>query len=229
MFRKILSLLFLIIVGFLGGILGQQLWWHFVVEKSFFERLSYSINPYYTEKREVIIKDETSLSDVIEKLSEAIVKVVSTDSKGNKTMGFGVIITSDGLMITLNDLLPVGSNFSFSINNKYFNFEILKRDKENNISLVKLNGDNFKTIAFAKEEILTLGRKIFLQGENIINEGVIRSLSDKYIETNIYDNKETRGAPVFDVGGSLIGISNVNKEGRVILIPISKIRDFAGF
>jgi S1-C subfamily serine protease len=229
MFKKILSLLFLIIIGFLGGILAQQIWWYFFLEKIFFERLSYPINSYYAENREVLIKDEVSLSDVIEKLNSAIVKVVSIDSKGNKTMGFGVIITSDGLMVTLNDLLPIGSSLSFSINDKYFNFEILKRDKDNNISLVKLGGDNFKTIVFAKEEILTLGRKIFLQGENLINEGVIRSLSDKYIETNIYDNKETRGAPVFDVRGSLIGISNINKEGRVIFIPISKIRAFAGF
>jgi S1-C subfamily serine protease len=228
MLKKILNLLFLFFVGAIGGVFAQQAWWVFVVEKPFFDRLNYQINPY-TETKEVIITDNISLPDIIDKVKDSTVKIISTDNKGVQTVGFGVIITSDGLMVTLNDLLLPGSNFNFSISDKYFGFEILKRDKENNISLVKLDGSNFKTIPFAKEDILSLGRKIFLRGENIVNEGVIRSLGDKYIETNIYDNKEIKGAPVFDVGGSLIGISNINKEGRVIFVPVSKIRAFAGF
>jgi hypothetical protein len=38
-----------------------------------------------------------------------------------------------------------------------------------------------------------------------------------------------RGSPLFNVKGEIIGINDIDDEGRIITLTIDEIRKFAGF
>ena len=152
--------------------------------------------------------------------------------------GSGLIITSDGLIITLAELIPRGESFAFFIDGQTPKYQILKRDIKNNLALVKIEGTDFQTCSFADFKKTRLRERIFLigavsQGGNsflkLVNEGIIKFFNDEYIETNIFEKYTLSGSPLFNIEGELLGLNTIDAEGKVFSIPITKIRAFIGF
>ena len=96
--------------------------------------------------------------------------------------------------------------------------------------------------AFANLEKLKLGERVFLVGMAqppnggwvaspglLVNEGIVKSFAENKIETNISENKNLAGSPLFDIEGNVLGLNEINSDGKVISIPVSKIKSFAGF
>jgi S1-C subfamily serine protease len=111
-------------------------------------------------------------------------------------------------------------------------FQVLKRDKESNLALVKVEKTNLPTASYFPLENLQLGERIFLVGnlsaKKIVNEGIVRSFTADLIETNIIDNAEAVSSPVFDIEGNILGLSQVAKDGRVTVLPVAKIKAVSG-
>ena len=154
--------------------------------------------------------------------------------------GSGLILTSDGLLVTLAELVPQGSDFNFFVNEEKVSFQILKRDLEENLALIKTETPNLPTAGFADLEKLKLGERVFLVGvifENqkitspvrVVNEGIVKSFDQDFIKTNIFEKNTLKGSPLFDIEGKILGLNTIDSEGKVIAIPISKIKSFAGF
>ncbi len=139
-------------------------------------------------------------------------------------------------MVTLADLVPQGSDFSFFIAGKVVTFQILKRDLENNLALVKIGKTNLPTVGFASLDRLKLGEKVFLIGtifegkttKNIVNEGIVKNFNENYLQTNISEKTSLQGSPLFNIEGEVLGINTVDSEGKIVAIPISKIKTFVG-
>jgi len=162
---------------------------------------------------------------------------VRTEKKDSKILeGSGLIVTSDGLVVTLAEIVPQGSTFSFFVDNEQVNFQILKRDLKENLALVKIEKSNLPTVSFADLEKLKLGEKVFLVGtifdkavpSKIVNEGIVKSFDKDFIKTNIFEKNILKGSSLFDIEGKVLGLNNVDLEGKVIAIPISKIKEFSG-
>ncbi|PJA83363.1 MAG: hypothetical protein CO146_01325, partial [Candidatus Nealsonbacteria bacterium CG_4_9_14_3_um_filter_37_29] len=115
-------------------------------------------------------------------------------------------------------------------------FQILKRDLKENLALVKIEKSNLPTVSFADLEKLKLGEKVFLVGtifdkavpSKIVNEGIVKSFDKDFIKTNIFEKNILKGSSLFDIEGKVLGLNNVDLEGKVIAIPISKIKEFSG-
>src|SRR3989338_1599699 len=222
-----------------GGIFGSQIVWPLFVERPLFYQYRLNQAPtYINETKEIVVQENTALTEAIEKVKKAVVGVQSINPAGKITLGSGLILTSDGLVVTLNDLVPSGSEFKFIVLGQDVKFQVLKRDYNLNLALVKLEGGGFSTVGFADGGQLKAGQRAFLvatavsfspegqlQEQLIINEGTIRTLNDNEIQTTIADKKEIKGSPLFDIQGNLIGLNDVDSTGRVIAIPAQKIRE----
>ena len=222
------------IFGIFGGIFGSQILWPYLVERPLFYQYRLEKNPIYiTQKKQVTIEENTALTDSIEKVERAVVGVVTITRRKTLLQGSGLILTSDGLVVTLASLVPRGSKFSFFANGASASFQILKRDIKENLALIKIKNGRLTTLPFGSLEKLKLGERVFLVGFKSpkglsANEGIIKDFNKDIIETNIRETKPLAGSPLFDIKGDVLGISEVEKSGEVVAIPISKIKSFAG-
>jgi len=237
MLKNILKIITIFIIGIVGGIFANQILWPYFVERPLFYQYGLEKSPVYvTEIKEIFIQENIALVDVAERTKKTVVGVRTQTKTGKVLEGSGLIVTSDGLMVTLAELVPQGSDFTFFIDNESVSFQILKRDLEENLALIKISDSVLTTASFARLEKLKMGERVFLIGitfENeipskLVNEGIIKSFDENFIQTNILESSLFAGSPLFNIEGEVLGINTIDSKGRVIAIPISKIREFIG-
>ena len=239
--KWVLKVLAIFILGIFGGIFADQILWPYFIEKPLFYQYRLEQSPVYvTEKKEVTITENIALQNAIEKVEKTIIGVQTKTKTGKILAGSGLILTSDGLVVTLADLVPQGGNSSFFVDGETASFQILKRDLKENLALIKIEKTNLPTVGFANLEKLKLGERVFLVGvifKNqkttlpgyVVNEGIVKSFDENSIETNIFEKNNLTGSPLFDIVGNILGLNIIDKEGKVSAIPIPKIKSFAGF
>lgn len=241
MSKNILKIAAIFIIGMVGGIFAEEIFWPYFIERPIFYQYRLEKPPIYvTEKREIVIQENTALKNAIEKVEKSIVGIRTRTGAGRILEGSGLILTSDGLMITLAELIPIGSTPDFFLEEKQVSFQILKRNSKENLALIKLEGSGLSTTGFANLDKLKIGERIFLLGsvfepgkdikiKKITNEGIVKTFDDNFIQTNIIDKNYKNnlgGTPLFDIEGNVLGINVIDIEGGVKTIPIKKIRDF---
>lgn len=238
MAKKILKILFIFVVGIAGGIFADQILWPYLIERPLFYQYRLDQPPVLvTERKEVYIQENAALKEAIEKVDNSVVAVKTKTKTGKALEGSGLVLTSDGMMVTLAELVPQDSTFSFFVEGNMASFQILKRDLKENLALVKIEKSGLATVGFFNYDQLKLGERVFLVGavfeagkiKDSVNEGIVKSFNQELIETNIYESSLAAGSPLFDIEGNLLGISTIEKDGRVSAIPVSKIRQFTGF
>lgn len=241
-------------MGALGGLLFQIFVLPYLVLSPWFEKFEFIkilkekqiiVNP----KEEIIIQENTALEKAIEKVEKSVI-AVQTETAGGKTLeGSALVLTSDGLVITLAELVPSGSEIKFIIDpspsvkgegvidNEKPKFQVLKKDIKNNLALIKLEKNDLTTCGFSDFEKIKLGKRVFLIAavyknkiiSKIANEGIIRTFDDNFIKTNIFDKAISLGSPLFDIEGRVLGLNFIDSDGKISAISIQKIKTFAGF
>ncbi len=230
MLKNVLKIIVIFIFGMAGGIFSDQIFWPYFVERPLFYQYRLDRPPIYiAETKEIIIRENVALQEAVLRVEKAVVGVKTQTKAGKILEGSGLIATSDGLMVTLAELVPAGSAFAFSVDEIPISYQILKRDLGNNLVLVKLEGANFTTVGFADFASLRAGERVFLVGAGAVNEGIVRSFDENSIQTNILEESMLSGSPLFDIEGKVLGLNKIDREGRVSAIPIPKIREFIGF
>lgn len=238
----LLKILSVFILGIIGGIFGSQILWPFFIERPLFYQYRLEQAPVYiNEKKEIIIQENTALKNAIEKVEKTIVGIKTKTKKGKILEGPGVILTSDGLILTLADLVPDNSIFDFFLDGEIQKTnpksQILKKNLKENLAIVKIEKVNLTAVKFADFERLKMGERVFLIGiifekekiRKFVNEGIVKAFSEDLIETNIFETNNFFSGFLFDIEGNLLGMSWIDKNGKIIAIPISKIKSFANF
>lgn len=236
MIKKIPMMVLVFVGGIFGGIFADQILWPYIIERPLFYQYRLEQAPInINKKEEIIVKENTALQYAAEKAQKSIVGIKSVI--GNKTQeGTGIIITSDGYVLALNDLVPQGGNYKIYINGKTVDFKILKRDSKSNLVLLKIDESNLSSAGFAEYGSLRYGQRVFLSGvifngedlSHSVNEGVIKTYNEAIIKTNMKDEKKLVGSPIFDIDANLIGLAQVDADLDVTAISIKTIKEFVG-
>lgn len=240
MVKNILKLFVFILLAMASGIFASQVLWPRLVGTSLYESTIQPAIYNITQKQETFIQENTALQQAIERAESSVIGIKTKIENGTLT-GSGLIITSDGLAVTLAELVPQGSQFSFFVEGKPVSFQIVKRDLKENLALIKLTGSNLSTVGFSDLNKIKLGQRIFLLADIfrtnassteevslLANEGIIRSFDQDEISTNISESGPVLGSPLFDIEGAVLGLNAIDSENRIIAIPVSKIKAFAG-
>ena len=229
MLNNVLKIIVIFVLGMAGGIFADQIFWPYFVERPLFYQYRLDNPPIYVaETKEITITENIALQEAILKVEKAVVGVRTQTTTGRIIEGSGLIATSDGLMVTLAELVPAGSAFTFFVEGKPLSYQVLKRDPENNLTLIKLEGANFTTVGFADFAQLRIGERVFLLGVGVVNEGIVRSFDENSIQTNISEEPRLSGSPLFNIEGKALGLTTIDRQGMVSAIPISLIRAFLG-
>jgi len=163
------------------------------------------------------------------------VVIQGTTSAGKSYFGSGLIVTSDGLIISSASLTPKDGKFNIFINGQKQNFEVEKQDLKNNLSLIKVAQNNLPTVGFTNFEKIKLGQRVFLTAVSsikisdwLVNEGIVRSFDERQIKTNISEKSIINGSPLFNIYGELVGLNYIDSDAKVSAVSISIIKAFLG-
>lgn len=254
MAKGILKILTIFIIGTVGGIFADQILWPYFIERPLFHQYRLEQSPVYvTERKEttMYIQENLALREAVGKVAQTVIGVKTKTQEGEVLAGSGLIVTSDGLIVTLASLVPQGSDFYFFVDDQWPAYQILKRDLANNLALIKVEKSGLKTCGFADLEKIKLAEPVFLIGmdftvkipetvtttqsqfllppQNKVNEGIITIFDENAIQTNISEKQAMAGSPLFNIEGRVVGLNTVDESGQVSAIPITKIRTFIGF
>lgn len=186
------------------------------------------------KKISVVIQENKALKNAIVKAKDAVIEIKVANAKGNVTQGSGIILASDGIAAAVYDFYPPGASAEVFYNGKKVAFEVVKRDKDVNVAVLKLSAANLPTAGFYELENLSLGERVFLVGvrgdgiDFFVNEGIVRNFTENEINVNIYENASATGAAIFDIEGNILGIAEIAKNGQVSAIPIWKLKEISG-
>ncbi len=240
MAKKFLRVIFILVLGLIGGIFADQVFCPYFIERPLFYKYRLEQAPVYvTEKNEIVVQENTALQDAVDKVKRVIVGVRAETRKGKVIEGSGLIITSDGLTVTLASIIPQGETFALFLDNNPVPFQVLKRDSKKDLALVLIapEGKSLPTIAFGDMDKTRLGERVFLVGnifgengiEKTVNTGIIKNLYSDFIQTNILEENIIKGSALFNIKGEALGLNTLNSAGEVVAIPIDQVKEFAGF
>jgi len=246
MVKNIFKIVIFFFFGMIGGIFATQILWPYLVENPLFLKYSFNNKNFFSpttsviEKKEVIIQKNSVLEEAVKKVNKTIVGIKIKTKEGKTNTGSGIIITNDGLLVTLSELIPKNSECTLFINGRpFFEYQILKRDQKENLVLIKIKAENndIQATAFADFDEVELGEQVFLMGVifsdltpfEMVNQGIIKYFNTDSIVTNILEKHLSKGSPLFNLNGELLGLTAVNSDGEIVVIPVVKIRRFIGF
>ncbi|MFA6376635.1 MAG: trypsin-like peptidase domain-containing protein [Candidatus Paceibacterota bacterium] len=233
--KQLAKLFGLVFLGLLGGVLGGLAAFSYLAGLLPFnaDEVKNLAPVRITERQEVTIQENKALKDAVAKVVGAVIGIKVTTVKGAVTYGSGMIISSDGMAVLPFSLFGSGTSAQVIAGGKTVKFEVVKRDKKQNLVILKLENSNWPTAGFYQLDNLKLGERVFVAGMlsaggNFVNEGVVRDFDAEAINTTINEKSEALGAPVFDIEGNILGIAEVAKTGQVSVISISRIKEFSG-
>ncbi|HXT73593.1 MAG TPA: Do family serine endopeptidase [Candidatus Angelobacter sp.] len=166
------------------------------------------------------------------------------------SLGSGVIINSDGYILTNNHVVEHGSDIQVQWNNKNYPGKVVGTDPQTDIAVVKINATGLPTLTFGDSSKLRVGDVVFAIGDPFgIGEtatmGIVsatgRSLGiegprayEDFIQTDAAINPGNSGGAMIDLHGNLVGINTAiltsggqeegGNEGIGFAVPIDMAR-----
>lgn len=230
--KFVFNVIIFLLIGMVGGIFATQIIWPYFVEKPLEENYQ---SVLVSQRDEIIAQENVALTQGIEKAEKTILAIGSVSGGKNILYGSGLIVTNDGLVLSLSSVVP--KIVSIFYNSEVVSAEVLKKDSANNLSLLKVAKNNLPACRFSSMDKIKLGEKVFLMGKKydgenfttFVDDGIIKSFSENLIETNISEDKSAVGTILFNIDGEVLGINYLSSLGKVVTIPVQVIREFTNF
>ncbi len=170
--------------------------------------------------------------------------------------GSGFIISADGLIVTNKHVVEdTSATYTVLTNDgKKYDAQILSRDPNNDIALVKIKASNLPTLTLGDSSNLQIGQSVIAIGNslgeyrNTVTTGIVSGIGrtitaggtttgseqlEGVIQTDAAINPGNSGGPLLDIGGSVIGINTaIDQQGQLVgfAIPVNDIKlDLSSF
>jgi Do/DeqQ family serine protease len=140
------------------------------------------------------------------------------------SLGSGVIVRSDGVIVTNNHVIEGGQEITVSLSDRReFPAKVVLADAKADLAVLKIDAKNLPTLAISSGEDLQVGDLVlaignpFGVGETVTN-GIISALNrtdvgsgavSSYIQTDAAINPGNSGGALVDMDGNLIGVNSM--------------------
>jgi putative serine protease PepD len=188
----------------------------------------------------VVAKDdgssgETLIAQVAERLANSVVTIsttVSDDFGGGRGVGTGVVLTSDGEILTNAHVVEDASEVvvRFAGESEPRVAEILASDSGNDLALIKVNATGLVAATFAKpgsvqigDPVVAIGYALALDGGPTVTSGIVSALKrtietdsgalNSLIQTDAAISSGNSGGPLVNLKGEVVGINTAVARG----------------
>ena len=189
---------------------------------------------------------ERNVRDLVNKLGEAVVQVRTPGS-----LGSGFLINDEGFLMTNFHVIEGDTQISIEVylqkdgkleRKTCKQVRIVALNKFADLALLKIedpDAPKFKHVTLGSADALGVGERVFAIGsplglERTVTEGILstktRQLAGElYLQTTAQINPGNSGGPLFNLGGEVVGVTNMKitfGEGLGFAIPIETVRYF---
>lgn len=146
--------------------------------------------------------------------------------------GSGVVISSDGLIVTIADLLAPNAVYQLFYGDKILRGAVVARDYNLNLVLIKTDSA-YSNVADLNEHEYNSGQEVVLVSKFFdvskpvvfSQRGTIGYVTERNVVINTIIDKNLYGAGIIDADGELIGLAYL-RNGKVNLIKASSVEKF---
>ena len=172
-----------------------------------------------------------------------------TPDRTQQGLGSGVIITSDGYVLTNNHVVEGADEVRVAVGEgrKDYKATVVGRDAKTDIAVLKIDATNLTPAVFGDSEQLQVGDLLLALGNPFgigqsVSRGIVSALGrgglgleyyEDFIQTDAAINPGNSGGALVDVEGRLVGIntailsSSGGFNGVGLAIPINLVRSIA--
>ncbi|MDP4007017.1 MAG: serine protease [bacterium] len=238
MARRIFLLLLLFLLGAAGGLWSQAFLLPALAANPAFQNWQFlkdwnARTQVIAPVEQIFVRENEALENTLQKVKRTVVAVQSAGAR----QGSGLVYTSDGLIVTLSSLVPAGWKVTvYADGQEPLLAQVLKRDAENNLALLKIEDTGLQTAGFIDNNGVKLGERLVLlakvvkAGESapLVNLGIAKTIEEDSFLTSIVEQENVDGAPLFSVEGRVAGLADADLQGNISAIPSSVLRTFLG-
>ena len=192
----------------------------------------------------------TTLADVVSATENSVVEVTTEIVETNAFMqqytasgaGSGVIVTSDGYIVTNNHVIEDASRITVTLKNgESYDAELVGTDETTDLAVLKIDATDLQSATLGDSDSIQVGEMAVAIGNPLgelggtVTEGIISALDREItidgqqmtlLQTDAAVNPGNSGGGLFNSKGELIGIVNAKTsssgiEGLGFAIPIN--------
>lgn len=235
-------------LGLVGGFLGA-----FVYVHDFASSIP-------VDKRQVVVQESSAVIDVAKKVSPAVVSITTQTvqpgifgfgSTQSEAAGTGMILTSDGLILTNNHVVSGSTSVTvFTSDGKQYKGTVVAANSASDYAFVRISAKNLPTVTLGDSSAVQVGQQVVAIGnalgqfQNTVTEGIIsgkgrpvqaadagssniESLTDLF-QTDAAINEGNSGGPLVNLDGQVIGIDTAiagDAQNIGFAIPINEVKN----
>lgn len=191
---------------------------------------------------EIIAKNSPS---VVEIRTEEVARDIWLNNYVKKGAGSGVIINTDGYIVTNNHVIAGARSITVTLKNqKTYSATLIGTDPETDIAVIKIKANGLRAVKFGDSNKLQMGQFVVAIGNPLgqlggtATAGIISSLNRRIVidgkemellQTDAAINPGNSGGGLFDNYGNLVGVvvaksGGENVEGIGFAIPVDKAK-----
>lgn len=165
-----------------------------------------------------------------------------------KSLGSGVVISSDGYILTSNHVIEGATKVRVSFSDELeYEAEIIGQDKKTDVALIKIDKTGLDFLEFGDSSILRVGDQVMAVGNpfgigQTITVGIVSALGrsiglidyEDFIQTDASINPGNSGGALVDMDGRLVGINTAmlsrsgGSQGVGFAIPVNMANKIIG-
>ena len=234
--RRLGVVLVAAVFGLFGGIIGT-----YVAQDTNLVDLNNSDSTTQITSAPVVVAEDDGLSSgsliaqVAERLANSVVTIsttVSDDFGGGRGVGTGVVLTSDGEILTnahvIEDASEVVVRFAGETEPRVA--KVLASDLGNDLALIKVDATGLIAATFAKpgsvqigDTVVAIGYALALDGGPTVTSGIVSALKrtietdsgalNSLIQTDAAISSGNSGGPLVNLKGEVVGINTAVARG----------------
>ena len=165
-------------------------------------------------------------------------------------LGSGVIISTDGYIVTNHHVIKGAEKLEVTLNNnEKYTAKVIGSDENTDLALLKVDGKNLNAITFGDSDALKVGEWVLAVGNpfgftSTVTAGIVSAKArnigeatssransiDSFIQTDAAVNQGNSGGALVNINGELVGINTAiysqtgNYSGYSFAIPSSTVQ-----
>lgn len=187
----------------------------------------------------------TASNSVVEIVTESVTKSQYTQDMVTEGAGSGVILSSDGYIVTNNHVIDGASKITVTTKDeKSYSATLVGTDSESDVALLKIDATDLQPVVMGDSDKLSVGQEAVAIGNPLgelggtVTNGIISALNRQItldgetmnlLQTDTAINPGNSGGGLFNSEGELIGLvvaksSGEDVEGLGFAIPVNDVK-----
>ena len=199
----------------------------------------------------VYTSEELRNMAVYKKCKDSVVQILAESSLSDSGQGSGVILSSDGYIVTNKHVVGSGTDFSIVFSDESSaRATLVGYDSLSDIAILKTEKEGLVPMVLGSSEDLTVGQTLLAIGnpygytwsltsgmvsgvERMVSTSTSASVIPNMIQTDALINPGNSGGPLLDTKGRMVGLvssiysTSGSAQGISFALPVESVRDIA--